>query len=220
MPARPPVIDLSACFTMALVFDAAGYGNFPVGARGPTAPLGTNDTRFATTEFVNLVVGGAGDTFPVSPVVGQRFFRTDLGLDCYWNGTYWLTVQLYEMGVSGTDTLFPTAGSPITTARFAIRQDYQLWVEKIRVVTFVSTGNTGAVYWSLEASRRNAANTSVSLGTVTTQSDTNANWVSKTITINAALAVGTLQVQIVATKVGAPGTLYAPASLGYRLIVG
>ncbi len=38
---------------------------------------------------------GSGTIFPGSPATGSRFFRTDLGFECFWNGTYWLTVQEY-----------------------------------------------------------------------------------------------------------------------------
>ena len=36
----------------------------------------------------------AGTTNPASPVAGDRFFRTDLGLEIYYDGTRWLTDQL------------------------------------------------------------------------------------------------------------------------------
>lgn len=117
------------------------------------------------TEILHLVQGansrkasvaqmaafGSGTVFPVSPSAGDRYFRTDRGIEYFYSATAsaWLSVQLFTQTVTNTDSLLPYT---VTSAAFQARQvnpwasKYDLYLEE--VVTFYTLVGTGN--WSVE----------------------------------------------------------------------
>lgn len=155
-------------------------------------------------------------SFSANPAQYDTVFRTDIGLQFYYDGTRWLTVTKYIIAFPFLSAL---SGSNFAS-QVATYQDLDMWLEKVIYSTFVATTNTGAAFWTIEASKSDTNAASTSFGTVSTAADSANVRSIKAITINAAL--GTAAVYPIlfngATKTGSPGTLDYGASLVYRLI--
>jgi hypothetical protein len=159
-----------------------------------------------------------GTAFPASPGSYQRFLRTDLGYEFFWDGTRWLSMQEFiEPGIITEALQATTATTPIY--RWQMRRDFGIYLTKIYADTYVSTTSSGSHYYDVSFTRRNAANASVALGTpFATSADTASNWADHTQTINAVLDAGTFEIQSAIAKTGTPGAMYLVPKIGYRLI--
>lgn len=73
------------------------------GAEGTTAATHANGTeiRFILTasslaDAIAQNSAGRGTSFPASPATGQPFFRTDLNLGFFYDGTRWVTQEIFH----------------------------------------------------------------------------------------------------------------------------
>lgn len=57
--------------------------------------------------------GGAGTVFPPSPPTGERFFRTDRGIEYYWNGTRWLSTQVFMLQAPTNRLDYPVSSNSV-----------------------------------------------------------------------------------------------------------
>lgn len=88
-----------------------------------------------------------------------RFFRTDLGWRCYYDGTRWLTMHEYEINMTPFGGVFPySGGSPATILLTPSRADFSYYLEGARSYTLVSTTNDGSNYWSFQLLDDNTTN--------------------------------------------------------------
>ncbi len=60
--------------------------------------------NFNQNQALSLVLE-SGTEFPLTPVAGQKFFRTDLAMEYVYNGTQWITYSTSQSYIS--DTLIP-----------------------------------------------------------------------------------------------------------------
>lgn len=163
----------------------------------------------------------SGTSFPGSPATNDLFFRTDLGLFCYYDGTRWLTVQVYELPFAQQEA-FPTYTANGNIGRLPVHNTYSMWLVGLYATTYVSSansGNSGSHFWTLTLNRVNAANTATSIGTIVTSPDTADTWTQHTLAVNAALAAGALHFRLSAAKTGTPGDLHPEVVLAFRLII-
>lgn len=163
--------------------------------------------------------GNEGTTFPLFPVDRQRFFRTDLGYDFFYNlaGLNWLSVQEFiEPGII-TEAL-QSINTTAPVYRWRIRRDFGVYITKLYASTYQASGS-GANYYGVTFNRRSATNVNTQVGAgFNTSADTAANWVDHTETVNAVLDASAFEIQTITTKTGTPGNFLSMLSLGYRLI--
>jgi hypothetical protein len=165
-------------------------------------------------------IRGMGTAFPTSPApaTNDLFFRTDLGLLCYYDGTRWLTADEYIIVLPWFPliTLPYTGTVPNTILLLPTRSDYGYYITKASCYTRVATTNNGSNYWGLrllysatnlwdfntsaQAADVNVTHTNAAINTATTPTAT-------FLAINAQ------------TKTGAPGSLTVAAFVQYRLII-
>lgn len=158
----------------------------------------------------------SGNAFPGSPATNARFFRNDLGLEFYYDGTRWLTTQLFrvsgygEFGL-GSVTPNPFMRLPIPTL--------DMWMVSLECTTYVVT-NTGSAYWTIALAKATAAAAETTIVSFTTASDTQANYVQHNTSIGAALGGGSTYPTVLgkANKTNSPGGLFVAGQLNYRLI--
>lgn len=154
-----------------------------------------------------------GTSNPVSPALNDKFYRTDLNLLIYYDGTRWLTVHEYSLGIGGQ----------IDSANFAVylpvRQGIQLYLTRFTCVTFVNGTSNGSNYWTVALSWRAEGNADTPLLNFATSADTGVNWISHDQDINSALPTTARALRIGGTRNGSPGQLYWPTHIFYRLIV-
>lgn len=170
---------------------------------------------------------GQGTSFPGSPSTSQRFFRTDRGLEYYYNGTRWLTTQriilplTYNPNGANFSPLSATASAVL--AGNAPDDTMALYVEKLLMRAQVNTTLDATNNWTLELFRQNSAVGNISLGTVNTYQvgRTAGTPYQNVITVNTALSAATdaFLFFITITKNASPGTLaYGSAVLQARFI--
>lgn len=169
---------------------------------------------------------GRGTAFPSSDIPGglqadDRFFRTDLYLDCVYDGARWLTRDVYPSGGMLQSTITTSGTQALLRAN---RTDYAPYIVRLVVVARINTTNDGSNNWTM-AARGLSAN----LGTaIVIHSATTAAYTAGTFTaleVASAGLSGTAtpsQYQwydLALTKNGAPGSIDVAATLYYRLIV-
>jgi hypothetical protein len=162
----------------------------------------------------------AGTVFPITGLLaGQRYFRTDLGLDCYYDGTRWLTVQEYSFATI-TQGSWPATNTNDFLIRMDVPTDYQIYLTRFGGVSYVATTNDGTKYWTFPLVSLDSANAVIStISSPTTQSDAITTWVAKDATLNMAVDVSARSLRISATKTSTPGLGYFVPQLLYRKII-
>lgn len=167
---------------------------------------------------------GRGTAFPTvghdgaAVQAGARFWRTDLGFACYYDGTRWLTVQEYMIPVQALTTF--TGPGTVAGTITALRTDYAPYFTRVEMTTVVATTNNGSNYWTCELIGVDLPFTSVS---VVANPNTSADSVG--VRVNHAAAAGSpapSNRQFVRgrfTTTGSPGQLEITISAWYRLIV-
>ena len=168
------------------------------------------------------LTGAAGTTIakgaanPGAPALNDLFYRTDLGLLIYYDGTRWLTVNEYgwiaasPMGVTVTST---------EISRFPIDSDYNTYLTRLAASTDVATTNTGANYWTINLYGVTAAGAFVLIVAFNTAADTADVWARHPQVINALCNTTYLHLSVLVNKTGAPGVLYSSLNMGYRKII-
>lgn len=168
------------------------------------------------------IESGTGTAFPGSPATNDRFFRTDRGIEYFWNGTRWLSSQLFAETLRGIAGVQPYAATTAPGERMGALYagTYDLWLERFDV-TFNVIGGTalGASHkWVTELYKIVAAGSATLVATVNIDSGALSTWRFSTITINALLGTTNLSFSVNHTKTGTPGTLDTLPRLVYRLV--
>lgn len=161
-----------------------------------------------------------GASFPTSPApaLNDKFYRTDLNLLCYYDGTRWLTVQEYPVGIGSLDALNPLTGGT-NAFRWPVPNAFGIYLERIAISALVLSTNNATNYWTGTFSWFSATNTGTTIATKNTSASTVANWASLDTSVAGVLSSSAYELQLVWSRTGSPGNLYAAATLFYRLIV-
>jgi len=194
------------------IWDAAG--DLAVGSGSDTAARLAMGAEGSALTVMDGVVGWNGATsMPGSPTTGQRVWRSDLALECYYDGTRWLSTTLYTLPLT-----LPDAATP-QTANGSIRAPFPHPTLDIRVLTFwghfyVTSNNTGGNYWTATL----VPDTSIVLSTNGNSSGVGV-LESSAVNYNLAISTGNGWIECLLQKTGTPGSIYAPTAISYRLIV-
>lgn len=95
---------------------------------------------------------GRGTAFPTTDVLGglqagDRFFRTDLGFVCYFDGTRWLTVTEYACVLSTSEAQAASfAATTVNVRNGQLRQDYTVRLTRGECTLFIGATNSGASF--------------------------------------------------------------------------
>jgi hypothetical protein len=160
---------------------------------------------------------GAGTTFPSTPSAGQFYFRTDLGLWCYWNGTYWLMVNEYPVYLARVTGQSTTA----SVAATAVSQTWRPYITRCALNIIVATTNTGSAYWKIHFRGMNQADSSgddlYTPSTAAIAADTYTHFNSAVNRISTVNPVA--RFDWYAEKVGTPGNAQFEAVLNFRFVI-
>lgn len=167
---------------------------------------------------------GEGSVFPSTPANGDKFYRSDLNLLCYFDSTLgkWLTVQEFQMDAGATDTLGYASNDGQIFARFAPRTDLQVYLTRWNITANHTSSAPATNYWNvnLQYALNGEATVSHVLDSVSTQNKTSVAWVDLGKNLNVSLDPLTVTLMIKVAKVGTASLLYVTTSLSYRLIIG
>lgn len=170
----------------------------------------------------------SGTAFPSSPVADQRFYRTDLDLRCYYDGTRWLTDQQFSSSLTivGTTMAHPLSVNQPSAGNIAGIIDNSLgqgvYVERALITTYLNGGTSNASNkWAVQFVAMDGAGATTSLGALfDTSADAASAYVSHNVTVGAVVSDSYKLFSGTFVKTGAPGNLYAlPIEVVYRLIV-
>lgn len=177
--------------------------------------LADNDERLKQTETKEVPLSGAGTAFPASPPTGMRFFRTDLGFLCYYDGTRWLTVHEYVIALPFAD--YTVSNSFANWIR--VRSANNLYVTMASFTSRVSTTNNGTNFWTVSIE---AQDQTFAAGTVLFQPTTAADTAGVFTSHELATTVATsskVHFNLSVQTTLAPGTLRISWAVYYRLII-
>lgn len=214
------------------IWDAKG--DLAVGTGADTAAkltAGSNGQVLTvdSTQTTGLKWGAAGGissgtSFPGSPSANDLFYRTDLHLIFYYDGTRWLSIDLFTSAFSVGDALLPFTWTQTSITLGRIPTPYvasgdDLWLVSAVFASFSLATVNGSNFTTLTLNKRNAANTATALASRTTASDTASNWARAEVAIGALLGGASTwpELDLTVTKTGTPGNIYAICQLAYRI---
>lgn len=177
-------------------------------------------TGGATKKVSGQVMGVCSGTSMPTGATNDRVFRTDLGLEFFYDGTRWLTTNQYQgtfnvVNVASTSTASFT-GTPYIPLPSS---SSDIWVESVVGFTYVVT-NSGSAYWTVDLIKLNVANSATVIGSsFNTSADTQATNVIHSFTVGASVDRATYPLlSLKLTKTSTPGNIYAGLTVNYRLI--
>lgn len=172
-----------------------------------------------TDEYRVVVIAaggtGSGTAFPGSPATGTRFYRSDLSMEFFYDGTRWLSTTLYSQPLQLADALLPAAANASLLRGSTWHNDYDLWLVSYHAFTFVVTTNDGTKFWTIALKRQPTNNNITSF---TTAADTASTHTGHKGTIAALLGTGEVEMEATVTKTSTPGNLYLTMNVDYRIV--
>lgn len=150
----------------------------------------------------------SGTSFPSSPVGGQLFFRTDLGVLCWYDATNtrWLGPEV-QIGLT-TYQGIPDFSANTEAYVVAADQAHSLLVTRFDAAGFVFTTNSVLNYWNYILRKLNSGVSVVNLATIDTHLWSHDTWtVAPQVTsfTNNPVATGDYWLQIFVQTTGSPG---------------
>lgn len=159
---------------------------------------------------------GRAGSFPASFTINVPFFREDLGIWCFWDGSRWLTIEVF----TATWNMLSGFANSNEAGFIPELSTYKPYITQFSLSTNVSTTNNATNYWqpSLHGISAPGAAGGLLLST-TTIGQSVGTWYTTTPTVTQPAGSFVPFWRLAVTKVGAPGTLAIAAQLRYRLII-
>lgn len=186
----------------------------PGGGAGGTVPDGGTTgqvlSKASGVDQDTAWVGGTGTSFPGSPSSGDRFYRTDRHIEYFYDGTRWLSLQLFTLPISDNERL----DSHTTTGAWAKAANpwssvYDIYVEHTIFVYFLSgTGN-----WTITLTA-NGNGSNISSGAFSTSGA----WTAIKVTVNGVYTSALKEWETSVTENSGTATLFGNVAIVYRLI--
>lgn len=171
--------------------------------------------------IADVLAMGVGTSFPGSPATNQRFFRTDLGMEFFYDGTRWVSSTLHIAPFPQHDTNQPYSATNNNNPRASLIVPSgmsDLWLVDLITAFRVQGGGTalGASHkWVVTYVKQPAGSTIL---TVNIDSGASTTWRSSQDALGALHGSTNFAYETTATKTGTPGTLYVIPSLRYRYV--
>jgi hypothetical protein len=177
-----------------------------------------DDTRLRQTETKETPFLDHGTAMPAGYPLNVPYFRTDLGLWIYSDGTRQLTAEEFQCDVAAyARNPMPFAGAGATTLLIGPqRTDYASYYVRAKAYLDVLTTNNATNYWQCSLYLG-----ATSVWTFTTAGDAPNTGLNKEDS-SAGVTTGALYAKLDAVKAGAgaaPGSLFIAVSFWYRLII-
>jgi hypothetical protein len=193
-------------------------------------PGGTTTFLRADGTFAAPPAAAAGTSFPGSPATNDRVFRTDLGMEFYFDGTRWLSSQLFslnnQLGPFSGSAAYSPMNATMEPAFFLTAPDKMggsdIWLVRSRITFYVIGGTalSGSHKWVVKFAKVVAGNTNTVFSTHNIDSGSSNAWREDAQAIGALMNNGTTHysVYVLITKTGTPGDLYPELLLWYRIV--
>lgn len=158
----------------------------------------------------------SGTSFPVSPASGDRFYRTDRNIDYFYNGTRWLSTQLFTQAITGQEVLLSQTATTVgEAARIANPWNgvCDIWLETAAFLGFV--GGVGS--WSIGLHSKTGSSAKVSIANSGNFTTANTSDLVR-VAVNAVQASTIDEFNIAYTENSGSVGFYGSCTLIYRLI--
>jgi hypothetical protein len=155
-----------------------------------------------------------GTVFPATPYTSQRYFRTDRGIEYYYDGTRWLSAA--KIIISGTLLPQNPAATSVSVAATLLNwmafehpdNSSDIYVESFVSRLNVATTNNSTNYWQIDCKFRSQTPTVVATYSGDTKTGTAGQITPVTATVGAVITRSNFYDVIVdLTKVNAPGNV-------------
>jgi hypothetical protein len=182
------------------------------------------ENRVGKLEALESFSTGSGTSFPLTPSVNQRFFRTDRGIEYYWNGTLWLselkTILMSTNNIITSDNIVANANALHQCKHPSY--SYDIMLVSAEVLSFVTTTHNSTNYWIIDFCKQSTTAVATVIGTVNSWQTgrTTSTEYPDTIALNLRFASATNpQFVINYTKSNTPGPMFfCTASINYQLV--
>lgn len=201
------------------LWDAAG--DLAVGTGADTAGRLAKGAAGGALSMINgAVAWNSGTSMPANKATGDRYWRTDLGLEFYWDGTRWLSTTLYISNIPQyieNTNVQPFSTSPAYPLRaVAISDLYDMYIIDFRSTIRVNTTNNGTNYWTCTLENYPAATALASFNTSAKSADT---IYRVTTAAGQLMGASNLIIWLHLVKTNSPGTVdILTAQYTYRLV--
>lgn len=169
-------------------------------------------------EALETHAGLSGTAFPASPATGARFRRTDRNLDYYYDGTRWLTTEIFTMRFA-SDVVLPS--SVAYSLRGIPRVTDEMWLLELRGSARVQTTNDATNHWSITVQKIDGVTATNICNSFTTDGGGASTWFGQQRAIIAGQELITTAIdafEMRCAPVGAPGAMWDNAELFYRRV--
>lgn len=178
------------------------------GASGVPARLAKGNAGGVLAMGNGHVIWNAGTSFPGSKATNDRYWRTDLGQEFFWDGTRWLSSVLHALDIGGynnTDVQpLAAAGGAKNLHRQVVPSDVMdMWIVDARMTTRVAATNDGTHFWTVNIRRSDGT----SIYAPTTAADTAAVITRHAASVGALMGTAITYVDTLATPTSTPGNL-------------
>jgi hypothetical protein len=170
------------------------------------------------------------NSFPANPWTDLKWWRKDLNMEFFWDGTRWLSTTLFHTS-AGPSGAGGNANQNFTATATGIHygpipalsgcSDIYLVKNEATWMVVGGTALSASHKWTPVLTKRLVGNTdSATVSSFTIDSGALSNWFKVTNTINALMNNGTTHYiwAWVVTKTGTPGTLYFYSEMSYRYV--
>lgn len=155
-----------------------------------------------------------------TPSTDDRCYRTDRGIEYFYDGTRWLSTTVYEVPLPHSpDTVIPITGNTTgaLVAGIPWATAYDLWLLSLQTTFIVNTTNNATNYWTMVVQKM-AGGIATTAGQFDTSGAAADSWTFGSSAINALLGVTHHWFRMNATKTLTPGALQFLMSIRYRLV--
>lgn len=173
-------------------------------------------TAFARSIERALRGGNRAPDFPATPILNERVFRTDRGIEYYWDGERWLSTHLYALDLNNSDALNPVSATTLGAWHAAnpFANLYDLYLEEAVFTSYL----TSAATWTLSIVTGNGI-VSAAVASRSTAGDNATETIAARVTINDTIdSSAYVAFEASVTKSSGSANLYFDCALTFRLI--
>lgn len=173
---------------------------------------------------------GNGTSFPTAPITDDRFYRTDLDMEFFFDGTRWLCTCPHVMPIAERDVTANVGGIGATTVAVhrcsnpSLFGGSDIWLEQVEFDFDVNGGTalSASHKWAVAFAKGiTTPGSTTTIVTLTIDSGASSVWRKSTVAIDALMNNGTTHflLQTDYTKTGTPGNLIMQEPLlTYRIV--
>lgn len=156
-----------------------------------------------------------GTTFPASPLTNQKFYRTDRNIQYYYDGTRWLSTQLFTVAIPSIPIATGITVSTSYGFNVPLLPTYDVWLVSWETLMFRNA--TGE--WDAELYRTSAANAQTLIDTQDGSADATNTYYNRTRSLGQLIQTANVkEMRVSFQERSGTAAFIGSASVNYRLV--